>query len=123
MHFSLPRRYAAIYADPPWAFRNCSEKGTGRNAISHYDCMSSDDLKRLPVAEMAADDCALFLWATDPLLPRAFELISAWGFTYRPLDSTGLRRTRLATASSLGLLLDESEPGAVPASDQRQAKS
>jgi N6-adenosine-specific RNA methylase IME4 len=26
---------------------------------------------------------ALFLWAVDPLLPRAFELIEAWGFEYK----------------------------------------
>ena len=37
---SLKRtKYGAIYADPPWSFRNWSAKGTGRNAISHYDCL------------------------------------------------------------------------------------
>jgi len=39
----------------------------------------------LPVADIAADDCALFLWATDPLLPRAFDLITAWGFEYKTI--------------------------------------
>src|SRR5262245_17908542 len=74
------RRYGVIYADPPWSFRNWSEKGTGRNPISHYDCLSLDALAALPVADLAADDCVLFLWAVDPLLPRAFELIRDWGF-------------------------------------------
>jgi N6-adenosine-specific RNA methylase IME4 len=77
------RKYGAIYADPPWHFRNWSAKGTGRNAVSHYDCMSFASLCALPVAELAAEDCALFLWATDPLLPRALELIQAWGFEYK----------------------------------------
>jgi N6-adenosine-specific RNA methylase IME4 len=81
--FLRPHRYAAIYADPPWHFRNWSAKGTGRNAVSHYDCMSFAELAALPVADLAADDCVLFLWATDPLLPRAFELIHAWGFEYK----------------------------------------
>jgi N6-adenosine-specific RNA methylase IME4 len=81
--FLRPRKYAAIYADPPWHFRNWSAKGTGRNAVSHYDCMSFADLAALPVAGLAADDCVLFLWATDPLLPRALELIHAWGFEYK----------------------------------------
>jgi len=80
---SRPRRYGAIYADPPWHFRNWSAKGTGRNAVSHYDCMSFADLASLPVSGLAADDCVLFLWATDPLLPRAFDLITAWGFEYK----------------------------------------
>jgi N6-adenosine-specific RNA methylase IME4 len=77
------RRYGAIYADPPWSFRNWSDKGTGRNAISHYDCMDFAALASLPVRDLAAPDCVLFLWAVDPLLPRAFDLINAWGFEYK----------------------------------------
>jgi N6-adenosine-specific RNA methylase IME4 len=75
--------YGAILADPPWAFRNWSAKGTGRNAVSHYDCLDFDALASLPVANLAADDCALFLWAVDPLLDVALELIRAWGFKYK----------------------------------------
>src|SRR5204863_9659579 len=77
------RRYGAIYADPPWSFRNWSAKGTGRNAVSHYDCLSLEQLARIPVSALAGDDCALFLWAVDPLLEKAFELIRAWGFEYK----------------------------------------
>src|SRR6478735_3662705 len=83
IRFSTRRKYAAILADPPWSFRNWSAKGTGRNAVSHYDCLSFDALTSLPVADLAARDCALFLWATDPLLPRAFDLIRSWGFEYK----------------------------------------
>jgi hypothetical protein len=39
--------FQAIYADPPWNFRNYSNKGTGRNPVSHYDCMSLNDMKKL----------------------------------------------------------------------------
>ena len=90
------RKYGAIYADPPWAFRNWSAKGTGRNAISHYDCLDFKALASLPVSDFAADDCALFLWATDPLLPRAFELILAWGFEYK---TVGFYWVKLNTAA------------------------
>jgi N6-adenosine-specific RNA methylase IME4 len=77
------KRYGAIYADPPWLFRTYSAKGTGRSAVSHYDCLEFTDLKSLPVGDLAAKNCALFLWATDPLLPNAIELLEAWGFTYK----------------------------------------
>jgi len=76
-------RYGAIYADPPWSFRNWSAKGTGRNAVSHYDCLDFEALARLPVQDCAGDDSVLFLWATDPLLPKAMELIDAWGFEFK----------------------------------------
>lgn len=75
--------YRVIYADPPWTFATYSRKGKGRSAEAWYDCMSLADIKALPVAECAADDCVLLLWITDPLLPTAFEVIGAWGFTYK----------------------------------------
>lgn len=75
--------YGVIYADPPWRFRNFSQKGEGRNAVAHYDCMTIEDICALPISEWAAKDCVLFIWATDPLLPRALEVIEAWGFTYK----------------------------------------
>jgi len=83
INFSKHRKYGVILADPPWSFRNWSAKGTGRNAVSHYDCLDFSALAALPVSDLAADDCALFLWATDPLLPRAIELVEAWGFDYK----------------------------------------
>lgn len=75
--------YRLIYADPPWTFATYSRKGKGRSAEAYYDCMSRAAIEELPVAEWAAKDCVLLLWATDPLLPAAFEVIRAWGFTYK----------------------------------------
>jgi N6-adenosine-specific RNA methylase IME4 len=78
-----PKHYKVIYADPPWTFATYSRKGKGRSPEAYYDCMSLADIKALPVAEWAADDCVLLLWATDPLLDKAFEIMTAWGFTYK----------------------------------------
>jgi N6-adenosine-specific RNA methylase IME4 len=76
----LFRHYSAILADPPWRFATYSAKGKGRNAEAHYDCMAPADIKALPVAEWAAPDCALFLWATDPSVSQALDVIASWGF-------------------------------------------
>lgn len=78
-----PGSYSVVYADPPWAFATYSAKGRGRCAEAHYDTMNMADLRRLPVAEWAAPDAVLLMWATDPLLPQAFALIESWGFTYK----------------------------------------
>jgi N6-adenosine-specific RNA methylase IME4 len=74
-----------IYADPPWTFKTYSSKGRGRCADAHYDVMSLEDLKgvRSEIDKYAAKNCALFLWATDPLLPKAIDIIEAWGFNYK----------------------------------------
>src|SRR5215203_4622349 len=100
MNYSRPLKYGAIYADPPWSFRNWSAKGTGRNAVSHYDCMDFEAMTRLPVAAMAADNCALFLWATDPLLPKAIQLIEAWGFEYKTVGFYWVKLNKRAKHSA-----------------------
>ena len=53
--------------------------------MGHYPVMDLDDIKALPVQDMAADNCALFLWATFPKLPEALEVIKSWGFQYKTL--------------------------------------
>jgi N6-adenosine-specific RNA methylase IME4 len=77
------KHYRVIYADPPWTFSTYSRKGKGRSAEAYYDCMDLAGIKALPVAEWAADDSILLLWITDPLLDKAFEVIKAWGFTFK----------------------------------------
>jgi N6-adenosine-specific RNA methylase IME4 len=80
---SASGQYKVVYADPPWTFATYSRKGKGRNAEAYYDCMSLTDIKAIPVNNWAAEDCVLLLWTTDPLLSTAFEVINAWGFTYK----------------------------------------
>lgn len=75
--------FGAILADPPWRFFNYSAKGEAKNPVAHYDCMSLPAIKRLPVDHLAKPDCALIMWATAPMLPQAFEVMAAWGFTFK----------------------------------------
>lgn len=77
-----PLSYGLLMIDPPWRFATWSEAGHGKSAQRHYTCMSLSDIKALPVNQLAAPDCALWLWATWPLLPQAFEVMAAWGFRY-----------------------------------------
>lgn len=81
-----------IMADPPWTFDNWSAAGEEKNAKAHYDCEPLDWIARLPVAALAADDCLLWLWATNPLLREAFDVVEAWGFT-RKTAGTWIKRT------------------------------
>jgi N6-adenosine-specific RNA methylase IME4 len=74
--------FGAILADPPWPFRVRSPKGEGRSACRHYSILTLDEIKTLPVADMAAVDAWLFLWSTTPLLPVALGVLTAWGFDY-----------------------------------------
>ena len=88
------KKYSIIYADPPWAYRTYSKKGQGRSAESHYPTMCIEDIKALPVGELAAKDCALFLWITFPCLCEAFEVLAAWGFSYKTVAFVWVKQNR-----------------------------
>jgi N6-adenosine-specific RNA methylase IME4 len=85
--------FQMIMADPPWSFGNWSAKGEAKNPVAHYDCAPLDWIKALPVAGLAADDCVLWLWATNPMLPQAIEVMAAWGFTFKTAGHW-VKRTR-----------------------------
>lgn len=75
--------YGLIMVDPPWKYANYSRKGEHKGAAAQYDCMTLDEICALPVSQLAAPDCAIWLWATNPLLDQAFRVMSAWGFTFK----------------------------------------
>lgn len=75
--------YDFIMADPPWRFELRSEAGEDKSPQAHYATMSLDDIAALPVADLAARDCLLWLWATAPLLPQQIAIAEAWGFEFK----------------------------------------
>jgi N6-adenosine-specific RNA methylase IME4 len=77
------RRWPVILADPPWDFQVYALDKQTSHPTHHYPVMPHDKICALPVAELAADDCVLFLWTTSPLWRKAFEVLDAWGFEYK----------------------------------------
>src|SRR4051812_6303383 len=76
--------YKVIYADPAWRY---DDRGCDGAAEKHYTpdesgraTMSREDLRALPIRDIAARDCALFIWVVSPLLDEAIDLIRAWDF-------------------------------------------
>ena len=65
--------------------------------------MSIDELCALPVAEIAAPDSALFMWATFPQLPEALRLIKAWGFNYKSVAFVWMKKNKKADSWFYGL--------------------
>jgi len=86
-----PKSYRAILADPPWQFNSLwggrpkkTEAGYPSRAVNaHYDTLTIDEICALPVADLAAEDCVLFMWTCWPVLQSSFRVLDAWGFTYK----------------------------------------
>ncbi len=72
-------KYHTILADPPWAINQVG----GRGAANHYPVMDLEAIKALCVYDLAHDDAHLWLWVTNGTISAGFEVMEAWGFTYR----------------------------------------
>ncbi len=70
-----------VYADPPW---NINQKGH-RGADQHYDLMTLDQIKAMPVADLCKENAVCFLWVTGgaPCHRAGEEVLKAWGFDYK----------------------------------------
>lgn len=75
------KKYGVIYADPPWRYEHA--KTTSREIENQYPTMDLDEIRELPVEDLATDDAVLFMWATSPKLAEAMSVVESWGFTYR----------------------------------------
>ena len=96
----MNKKYSVIYADPPWQYEQKNVQGA---AEKHYKTMKLNDICALPVAEISAKDSVLFLWATFPNLQEALEVIRAWGFEYKTVAFTWVKRNKKAPTWFMGL--------------------
>ena len=93
-------KYNIIYADCPWKYSNKGGQGAAEN---HYPTMHINDICALPVADIAAKDAALFLWATFPMLPEALRVIDAWGFKFKTVAFVWLKKNKKTDSFFYGL--------------------
>ncbi len=84
LQFCDGQKFATIYADPPWRFQNRTGKVAPENKkLNRYETMSLEDIKALPVSQVAAAKSHLYLWVPNALLPDGLEVLQAWGFKYK----------------------------------------
>lgn len=99
----MNKKYQILYADPPWSYRVWTAKGGHKSASAHYNTMSLDDICALNVANLADENCALFMWATYPNLREAFTVLDAWGFTFKTVAFTWVKLNKKAKTPFVGL--------------------
>jgi N6-adenosine-specific RNA methylase IME4 len=98
--FNTDKKYQIIYADPPWKYADKRCQGA---CEAHYETMKLEEIKALPVKELADKDCILFLWTTYPMLKEALELIEAWGFTYKSIGFQWIKKNKSGNGWFFGL--------------------
>ena len=103
------KKYQIIYADPPWKYSSkelYGDKIMGyKNGIRKrfadieriYPTMGLREIMDLPINGIVQKDCALFLWVTDSHLPEGLKVIEAWGFKYKTIAFTWLKKYSTGT--------------------------
>ena len=70
------KKYKVILADPPWDVQQKGKHG----AIKHYNLMTLDQIKSMPIADLADENSACVLWVTNATMEAGFDVLRAWGF-------------------------------------------
>ena len=96
------KKYNIIYADPAWSFTFWSNKAQ-RKVSDKYDLMSAEDIYKLPVNEIADENCILFIWVTYPNLLEGLETIKRWGFTYKTCGFSWIKKNKKADSLFWGM--------------------
>ena len=97
----INKKYNIIYADPPWNFKVWSDKGAAKSP--KYDIMTIDDIKKLPIKDIADKNCILFIWVTYPLLKEGIETIESWNFNYKTCGFSWIKKNKKADSLFWGL--------------------
>lgn len=72
----VSKKFKTILADPPWEIAQKGKLGASR----HYNLMSLEAIKNMPVTDLAEDNAHLWLWTYPAALEQSFEVVRAWGF-------------------------------------------
>lgn len=100
------KKYNIIYADPAWSYDDPSLNRGG--ALRHYSTMSIEDIKALPVNEIADKDCVLFMWVTFPKLQEGLDTIKAWGFEFKTCAFVWIKTNKRTNVQQTSFLPQDS---------------
>lgn len=98
----MEKKYQIIYADPPWSYKDKALAGS-RGAICKYPVMSTEDISNLDIGKLADDNCVLFLWVTMPKLNEVFGVVEKWGFEYKTVAFTWVKKNKIKDSWFLGM--------------------
>jgi len=75
------KKFDVIYADPPWSFNSKKTGGSMKSGSDQiYGNMTIEQLKEMPVSDIAEDNCMLVMWWVGAMPQEAIDLVNAWGF-------------------------------------------
>jgi len=75
-------KYNIIVVDPPWPIKKLTHKARPKQVNMDYSVMSVGDIRELPIATLADEQCLCFLWTTQKFLFHSKDILEVWGFKH-----------------------------------------
>jgi N6-adenosine-specific RNA methylase IME4 len=76
--------YSVLYVDIPWAYTNVKTGGSHTSGSrAKYRTLSLSELRTLPIPELCRSNAVIAMWATVPFGGDPYDLLKAWGFTFK----------------------------------------
>lgn len=91
--FNTNKKYNIIYADPPWKYNEQHTKAS-RSVNLQYNTMKTEDMYSFPINKIANDNSVCFMWATYPKLKESINLLEKWGFKYKTVAFTWIKKNK-----------------------------
>lgn len=91
----ISKKYSIIYADPPWNYIQSGSKQHSRGmAKQHYPTMMTEEICKMSIQNITTDQSICFMWATFPNISEALKVMDCWGFKYKTVAFTWIKRNR-----------------------------
>ena len=79
--YAKQQKYGAAIIDPPWDINQKGNYGAER----HYDLMTLEQIRKMPISDLMLPDSHIYLWATNATLEAGLGLIREWGYVRKNL--------------------------------------
>ena len=96
----MVKLYKIIYADPAWVYQDKS-KSHGGGAESHYECTPTEEMGKIPIN--ADKDSVCLMWVTYPQLEEGLKLMSLWGFKFKTVAFTWVKKNSKSEGFFFGM--------------------
>lgn len=82
----MTNKFNLICIDCPWTFSDKLDMSeVARGAESQYPVLNIQELKKLKIAELSADDALIVSWTPSSLLQEGLDLLKLWGFQHKQM--------------------------------------
>lgn len=98
----MKKPYKIIYADPAWIYQDKANAGK-RGAEHKYTCTPTEEMANIIRNINVDKDAVCLMWCTYPQLPEGLKLMSLWGFKFKTVAFTWVKKNKIANSFFMGM--------------------